>query len=81
MKLTAVTANVSGHPLESSVAVGPAVVNVSKSNLKKQISTSTSQKLFSLTISPYHILIIITPEVLVPNAHLFTVHEIVLVDP
>ena len=36
--LTAVTAKVSGHPLLSLVKVGPAVVKVSKSNLKVQIS-------------------------------------------
>ena len=51
LKLTAVTANVSGHPLESSVAVGPAVVNVSKSNLKKQISTI--QNIFTSTLNAH----------------------------
>ena len=38
IQLTAVTLNVSTQFVESSVAVGPAVVNVSKSNLKVQMS-------------------------------------------
>ena len=40
--LTAVTAKVSGHPLLSLVKVGPAVVKVSKSNLKVQISVRSN---------------------------------------
>ena len=43
--LTAVTAKVSGHPLLSLVKVGPAVVKVSKSNLKVQISVRSNIRL------------------------------------